>query len=153
MVDSASLEVKRRARRAKTDRLAVQKLLPMLLRHAAGAKKVWRVGRGPSVVEEDRRQRHRALLTTKRDRTRVLNRITGLLAGSGMRMALHGKVETQREEVRPWDGSPRPTAVRARLKREGQKVPQRTEQSGSVEAARRAALRAREERAMEQGRQ
>ena len=81
VVDSASLEVKRRARRAKTDRLAVQKLLPMLLRHAAGAKKVWSVGRGPSVVEEDRRQRHRALLTTKRDRTRVLNRSKGLRAG------------------------------------------------------------------------
>jgi hypothetical protein len=55
VVDSASLEVNRRYRRAKTDRLDVHKLLTMLLRHAAGEKKVWSVVRVPSVVDEDRR--------------------------------------------------------------------------------------------------
>ena len=100
VVDSASLEVNRRYRRAKTDRLDVHKLLTMLLRHAAGEKKVWSVVRVPSVVDEDRRQLHRELLTTKRDRTRVINRIKGLLAGYGIRMALQGDVETQIEEVR-----------------------------------------------------
>ena len=81
VVDSASLEVNRRSRRAKTDRLDVHKLLTMLLRHAAGEKKVWSVVRVPSGVDEDRRQLHRELLTTKRDRTRVRNRLTGRLAG------------------------------------------------------------------------
>src|SRR5919109_4777682 len=137
VVDSASIEVNRRYRRAKTDRLDVHKLLTMLLRHAAGEKKVWRVVRVPSVVDEDRRQLHRELLTTKRDWTRVLNRIKGLLAGYGIRMALPGDVETQLEEVRQWDGSPLPAALRARLKREWQKVQQLTEQIGSLEAARR----------------
>jgi len=113
VVDSASIEVNRRYRRAKTDRLEVQKLLTLLLRHAAGAKKVWSVVRVPSVAEEDRRQLHRELLTTKRDRTRVINRIKGLLAGCGIRLGLQGEVETQLEEVRQWDGAPLPAALRA----------------------------------------
>ena len=110
----------RRDRRTKTDRLDVHKLLTMLLRHAAGEKKVWSVVRVPSVVDDDRRQRHRELLTTKRDRTRMSNRIKGLLAGYGMRLGLQGDAETQLEQVCQWDGAPLPAALRARLKREWQ---------------------------------
>jgi transposase len=113
VVDSASIEVNRRYRRAKTDRLDVHKLLTMLLRHTAGEKKVWSIVRVPSVIDEDRRQLHRELLTTKRDRTRVINRIKGLLAGCGIRMALQGEGETQLDAVRQWDGPPLPAALRA----------------------------------------
>jgi len=41
VVDSSSIEVNRRARRAKTDRLDGDKLLAMLLRYAAGERRVW----------------------------------------------------------------------------------------------------------------
>jgi transposase len=75
VVDSSSIAVNRRHRRAKTDRLDVQQLLTMLLRHVAGERKVWRIVRVPSVEEEDRRQLHRAFTTANRDRTRVINRI------------------------------------------------------------------------------
>src|SRR5687767_12875003 len=81
VVDSASIEVNRRQRRAKTDRLDVHKLLTMLMRHMAGERMVWSVVRVPSVEEEDRRQLHRELTTAKCDRTRLSNRIEGLLAG------------------------------------------------------------------------
>jgi transposase len=124
----------------------------MLLRHAAGEKKVWSVVRVPSVAEEDRRQWHRELLTTKRDRTRVIKRIKRLLAGGGMRLGLYGDVETQLEEVRQWDGTPLPAAW-ACLKREWQKVQHLTEQIGSLEAERRVALRTSAERVLEQVRQ
>jgi transposase len=153
VVDSASIEVNRRYRRAKTDRLDVHKLLTMLLRHAAGEKKVWSVVRVPSVADEDRRQVHRELLTTKRDRTRVSNRIKGLLAGYGIRLGLQGDVETQLNEGRQWDGAPLPAALCARLKREWQKVQHLTEQIGSLEAAPLAALRTSEEPVLEQVRQ
>jgi len=69
LIDSASIEVNRRQRRAKTDRLDVHKLLTMLLRHMAGERKVWSVVRVPSVVDYDRQQLHRELLTAKQDRT------------------------------------------------------------------------------------
>jgi len=41
VVDSSSIEVNRRARRAKTDVLDLEKLLSMLRRHVNGEKKVW----------------------------------------------------------------------------------------------------------------
>ena len=43
IVDSASIEVSRRARQAKTDRLDATALLRLLLRYAAGETHVWRV--------------------------------------------------------------------------------------------------------------
>ena len=78
VIDSASIEVNRRQRRAKTDRLDVRKLLTMLLRHSAGEQKVWSVVRVPRVAEEDRRQLHRALTTATPDRTRGIKRLKGL---------------------------------------------------------------------------
>ena len=92
VIDSASIEVNRRQRRAKTDRLDVHTLLTMLLRHMAGERKVWSVVRVPSVEEEDRRQLHRELLTAKQDRTRVMNRISGLLASYGVHITLQGEL-------------------------------------------------------------
>ncbi len=83
VVDSSSIEVARRARRAKSDRLDVRKLLTMLLRYDAGEARVWHVVHVPAPAEEDRRQLHRELLSTKRDRTRITNRIKRLLASQG----------------------------------------------------------------------
>jgi transposase len=150
VVDSASLEVNRRHRRAKTDRLDVHKLLTMLLRHMAGERKVWSVVRVPSVADEDRRPLHRELLTTKRDRTRVINRMKGLLTGCGVRLALQGDVETQLAQARQWDGAPLPAALQARLRREWQQVQWLTEQIVHLEAARRAVLRTSAEPAVAQ---
>jgi transposase len=125
----------------------------MRLRHVAGERKVWSVVRVPSIGAEDGRQLHRELLTAKGDRTRVINRIKGLLAGYGVRLVLHGDVATQLEQVRQWDGSALPPALRARLQREWQKVCFLTEQIDHLEAERREALRTSEAPAVEQVRQ
>ena len=61
---------------------------------------MWSVVRVPSEVDEDRRQLHWELLTAKRDRTRVINRMKGLLAGVGIQPALASEAEAQREQVR-----------------------------------------------------
>ena len=137
VIDSASIEVNRRQRRAKTDRLDVRKLLTMLLRHSAGEKKVWSVVRVPSVEEEDRRQLHRELTTAKQDRTRVINRIKGLLAGHGVQLTLQGDVDAQLDQVQQWDGSPLPSALRMRLKRAWQQVGFLTAHIQTLEAERR----------------
>jgi transposase len=153
VIDSASIEVNRRQRRAKTDRLDVHKLLTMLLRHMAGEQKVWSVVRVPSVEEEDRRQLHRELTTTKQDRTRVINRIKGLLAGHGVQLALEGDVEAQLDQVHQWDGAPLPAALLRRLKRAWQQVGFLTAQIQALEAARRALLRHRDDPVIAQVRQ
>jgi transposase len=118
VVDSASIEVNRRAKRAKTDRLDVRKLLSMLIRYHSGEKKVWSVVHVPSVEAEDKRHLHRELGTLKVDRTRHINRIKGLLAGQGVRMAVQGDFLERLEQVRLWDGSPLPPGLQSRLRRE-----------------------------------
>src|SRR2546430_4498894 len=58
VVDSASIEVNRRARRAKTDRLDGYKLLALLLRHHGG-ERFWSVLHAPTPEQEDPRRRDR----------------------------------------------------------------------------------------------
>jgi transposase len=145
VVDSASIEVNRRHRRAKTDRLDVQKLLMMLLRHAAGERKVWSIVRVPSVEEEDRRQLHRALATVKQDRTRVINRIKGLLAAHGLVMPPGGDFPQQLEHLRLWDGTPLPVGLRHRLDQEWEHVQALAQRIAQLEAERRAVLRTAED--------
>ena len=65
VIDSSSIEVNRRARRAKTDRLDLGSLLNLLARHQHGERGVWRVVRVPSVDEEDARQLHRTWETVQ----------------------------------------------------------------------------------------
>jgi transposase len=118
VVDSASIEVNRRAKRAKTDRLDVGKLVTMLIRHHSGEKKVWSVVHVPSVEAEDKRHLHRELATLKQDRTRHSNRIQGLLVGQGVRLTVRGDFLERLEGVRLWDGSPVQPGLRSRLERE-----------------------------------
>src|SRR5258706_12062818 len=65
VVDSASIEVNRRARRAKTDRLDALKLVTMLVRVCWGETRVWSEVRVPTVADEAARQvsRERTALT------------------------------------------------------------------------------------------
>src|SRR5919199_673478 len=132
VIDSASIEVNRRQRRAKTDRLDV---------HMAGEEKVWSVVRVRSVEEEDRRQLHRELMTAKQDRTRIINRIKGLLAGHGAQLMLQGDVEAPLDQVRQWDGAPLPSALLRRRKRAWQHVGFLTAHIQTLEAERRARWR------------
>lgn len=153
VVDSSSIEVNRRSRRAKTDRMDVGKLLGMLVRYFAGERTVWSVVHVPSVEAEDRRQPHRELQTTKRDRTRVTNRIKGLLANQGLQVALNGEVPSQLDRLRLWDGSALPPGLRSRLQREWEKVEFLLQQIRALETQRRALLRTSEDAAVAKVRQ
>jgi transposase len=153
VVDSSSIEVNRRHRRAKTDRLDVHKLLTMLLRHVAGEKRVWSIVRVPSVEEEDRRHLHRALATAKRDRTRVINRLKGLLASQGLAMPHSRDFQQQLESLRLWDGSPLPAGLRLRLGQEWEHVKALAQRIAQLEAERRALLQTSEDAVMKKVRQ
>jgi transposase len=141
VVDSASIEVNRRRRRAKSDRLDVGKLLFQLVRYRAGERKVWSVVHVPTEAAEDRRQAHRELLTLKRDRARATNRIKGLLANQGVAVEVTGDFLGQLDQVRGWDGSPLLAGLRVRLEREWAKVVLLTGQIQVLEAERQEVLR------------
>ena len=118
VVDSASIEVNRRKRRAKSDRLDAIKLSSMLVRWHNGEKKIWSVVRVPTVTDEDRRQLHRELIELKGQRTEHVNRIKGLLAGLGLSIVVDTKLVERLDKLRQWDGSGVPPALRERILRE-----------------------------------
>jgi transposase len=141
VVDSSSIEVNRRARRAKTDRMDVEKLLAMLLRYVGGEQTVWRIVQVPSETDEHRRQLHRELWTLKRDRVRLMNRIAGLLATVGVLINVDAKFRARLDQLMQWNGQPLPEALRVRLSREWQKVELLSTQIHDRERTRRAMLR------------
>jgi transposase len=117
VVDSSSIEVNRRARRAKTDKLDLAGLLNLLARYLAGDQRAWRVVRVPAVAEEDARQLHRSWEAVQQDRTRLRCRLHGLLVTQGIRLTITDDFLSQLDATRLWDGTPVPAGLRARLTR------------------------------------
>jgi transposase len=120
VVDSASIEVNRRKRRAKSDGLDATKLVEMLIRWHNGERKVWRVVKVPSAQDEDNRQPHRDLMQLKGQRTEHVNRIKGLLAAVGLRIKVDATLPQQWDQLRQWDDQPVPEHLRQRILREFQ---------------------------------
>jgi transposase len=119
IVDSASIEVNRRRRRAKSDRLDATKLVSMLVRYHAGETKVWSVVRVPQPADEDRRHLHRELIAVQDERTEHVNRIKAFLAGQGIALAqVTARFPEQLDQLRCWDGSELAADLRRRLLRE-----------------------------------
>jgi transposase len=97
VVDSSSIEVNRRARRAKTDRLDLAGLLNLLARYALGDQRAWRVVRVPTMAEEDARHLSRTLEALTQDRTRLMNRPKSLLATEGVSLPITAQFLTRLE--------------------------------------------------------
>ncbi len=85
VMDPASLQVTRQARRVKTDRIDVEKLLHTLIAWCRGERHVCSMVVIPSVDEEDLRRSHRERDRLVRERTAHINRIKGLLFAQGIR--------------------------------------------------------------------
>jgi transposase len=134
VVDPASIEVNRRARRAKTDRLDADKLLTMLIRHHGG-ERVWSVLREPSPSDEDARRVHRELQRLMHERIAHTNRISSLLVLHNLRprIVIGGRDwpawwSEHREQV--------PPSLRAELEREAVRLKLVKEQVRAIEAER-----------------
>jgi transposase len=141
VVDSASIEVKRRKKKVKTDRLDAIKLVEMLLRYRLGETRVWKIVRVPSPEEEDRRQLHRELDTAKKDRRRVVCRIKSLLFTQGIWLQRIQELPHELAKMRLWNGDKLPAGLRERLEREWERLQFADEQVQRLRAKRRALLR------------
>ena len=116
VVDSASIEVNRRARRAKTDRLDALKLVRMLVRVWYGERRVWSEVRVPTVAEEAARQVSRERTTLTQEQTRLVNQMRGWLATWGATLPARRRAGWW-TRVCDWAGAALPTEVQARLAR------------------------------------
>jgi transposase len=147
VVDSSSIEVARRARRAKTDRVDLVKLMGLLLRWVRGEAKVWSVVRVPSTEAEDIRQLSRSIERLKGEHGRHVTRIKALLATQGLKLARIGGRDWGKRvgELRGWDGSALGTWLQRDLVLEGERL--------AVVAEQLAALKAERDRLVAEGRE
>lgn len=133
VVDAASIEVNRRSRRAKTDRLDGDKLLTMLLRHHAG-ERVWSVLRAPTIDEEDARRTHRERARLMHERTAHMNRIGSLLVLHALRPSI---IIGGRGWADWWENHQGqvPPVLRAEIERESARLALVKEQIKAIEKA------------------
>jgi transposase len=141
IVDSASIEVNRRAKQAKTDKLDLGKLLTMLMRYQAGEKKVWRVVHVPSPEGEDHRHLHRELTDLKEQRTQHTNRIKGYLSNQGICLEVKDDFPELVAHQCLWNGEPLPMGLQARLLCEHQRFQLVQQQIKVLETERRDLVR------------
>lgn len=141
IVDSASIEVNRRAKQAKTDKLDLGKLLTMLMRYQAGEKKVWRVVHVPSPEVEDHRHLHRELSDLKEQRTQHTNRIKGYLSNQGICLEVKDDFPERVAHQCLWNGEPLPLGLQARLLCEHQRFQLVQQQIKVLETERRDLVR------------
>src|SRR5262249_33779506 len=138
VVDSSSMEVNRRKRRAKSDGLDVRKLVSMPRRYAQGAREVWRVVQVPSVAAEEGQHLYRDLETLKQERASTTTRIKGVLRSQGIRLTSLSKVPAQLDARRLWDGAELPSGLRRRWLRVWAHHQLLSAQIAALEAERRA---------------
>lgn len=118
VVDSASIEVNRRARRQKTDRIDAIKLVMMLVRVWQGEPRVWREVHVPTEAAEAARHVSRERTALVKERTRLENQISSWLATWGCRVSRRQqRTADWWTQVRTWNAALLPAPVQARLAR------------------------------------
>jgi len=133
VVDSSSIEVNRRFRRAKSDRIDADKLLSMLIRYLNGEQKLWSVLHVPDVEQEDARRIDREIERLKKERTGHTNRITSLLVLHGTVLSVGPNFLRMLELVRQWNGEALPPMVKNEIVREYQRYELIKEQLKALE--------------------
>jgi transposase len=118
VVDASSSAVHRRARRAKTARVAVEPLLRLLSRSHPGAQRGWSVGHVPRGEEEEARRLPRAGERLQQERPGHRHRIQALCVSQGGRGPPRHDLLERWAAARLWDGSALPPALPAEVRRE-----------------------------------
>lgn len=119
-MDAASIEVSRRQRRAKTDRIDGETLVRTLMAWMRGEPRVCAMVRVPAIEDEDRRRIGRERKALVEERKRHVNRIKGLLFTVGVRGYEPARRDRRErlDDLRTEDGRPLPVHLKAQLCRE-----------------------------------
>src|SRR6201993_4721096 len=123
-IDPSSIEVSRRARRAKTDRIDLEKLMRTFLAYLRGEARVCSMVHVPIVEDEDGKRRARARERLLKERTSHTNRIKGLLHGRGVPDAqpLRPGFIASLDQIRTGDGRMLPPWLKEEIVREHERL-------------------------------
>lgn len=116
VIDPASIEVNRRGRRRKTDKIDVRHLLRKLVAFLHGDRAVFSVCEVPDRQDEDDRRLEREFRTLTDDRTRLLNRAGGLLRLHGLDGSVRKLLEDL-DDLTSFDSRPIPLHAEHELAR------------------------------------
>jgi transposase len=122
IVDSSSIEVNRRARRAKADGLDAVSLVGLLVRYREGETKVWSTVEVPDPADEDQRHLHRELDQLRDERTAHSNRVRGLVATLGIKIKGRCALPCDLDSLEQWNGEPLPEGLKRRLVHEFERM-------------------------------
>lgn len=147
-MDPASIEVSRRARHRKTDRLDAEKLLKLLIRRELwNEKQAFSEVRIPSEEQEDWMRLHRERIRLKKERTAQINRMKSLCNIHGIKLG--NPLKQKLELLRDWEGKPlRPRQLRE-LERHQQRLRMIAGQLKELGDEQKEAVKKRESEAME----
>lgn len=143
-IDPSSIEVSRRARRAKTDRIDLEKLMRVLLAYLRGEPRVCSMVHVPSVEDEDRKRRTRERERLLKERIAHSNRIKALLFGQGIREAMPLKPGflASLDKLRTGNGQALPPRLKEEIVREHERLCLVHKQLLALEAKSKVELRA-----------
>jgi transposase len=144
IVDPSSIEVSRRGRRAKTDRIDLEKLMRAFLAYLRGEPRVCSMLHVPSAQDEDRKRSSRERERLLKERTAHTNRIKALLFGQGIRdvMPLKPSFIASLEDMRTGDGRMLPPRLKEEIVREHERLCLAHKQIAELEAQSKTELRA-----------
>jgi transposase len=145
-IDPSSIEVNRRARRAKTDRIDLDKMMRAFLAHLRGEPRVCSIIHVPTVEDEDRKRLTRERERLLKERNAHTNRIKGLLFGQGIRDVepRDRAFVTGLTELRTADGRALPSRLLDEIRREHERLCLTDKQIKELEAKSRTELHAAE---------
>jgi transposase len=144
VMNPASIQVDRRARRVKTDAVDADALLRALMAFYRGEKKVCSMVRVPTRDEEDAKRLSREREQLIKERVRHVNRIKGLCATQGIYdyQPLKANRLERLDELRTGDGNPLPDRLKNEIRRQLERLKLLLELIGTVEAERDAVVKA-----------
>jgi transposase len=149
VVDATSIEVDRRQRRTKTDRIDAGKLVMQLVRHDERGDRL-RVVRVPTPGEEDARRPGRELERLKKERSAHSARMKALLFLCGIQASKLGAGFAKLVAVMTQpNGKPVPAHLQGELRREAERLELVRAQVRELERERAAALKERKGKAAE----
>lgn len=138
VVDPASIATSRRRRRAKTDRIDGETLVRALLAYKRCEPRVCAILKVPTPEQEDRRRVVRERKALINERIRHVNRIKGLLFSQGASgyEPLHKNRRERLEMLETGDGRSLPSALKAQICRELDRLELLIKQIAAVEDSR-----------------
>nr|VFJ68205.1 MAG: transposase [Candidatus Kentron sp. DK] len=150
ILDPSSIEVNRRKRRAKTDKVDVKALLRLLIRYSSGERKAVSVVNVPTLEEEDQMRLMRERARLLKEYGAHVNRIKSLLVAHGIRRGINPGLMEELPSMKDGLGKDLGDDLKAEIGRQYQRLQVAREQIKGLEKEQKRRMKEKDTKALEQ---